>query len=165
MNRSRSIVAVFAVAACLIVVTGSQRAEARLTPGQSLTAGQCEYSSNGVHRMCLQSSGGFYHLAMNGKTGWCPFSFNLWFSSSDAFYQSQCGSPGLGTHTDQTVSATVNGTADMQSDGNFVLYTGSGGSAVWSTVTSGSPSTSSIDVQNDGNLVVYHNGSPMWSMW
>jgi hypothetical protein len=150
-------------ALCILVLalaSSEQAIQAGLTPGQSLTNGQCTYSPSGNYRLCLTN--GELHSTMKD---WCWYTFYNWSSPQDGTYDSICGSPGLGTHANQSASGTVNATADMQGDGNFVLYTGSGGSAVWQSNTAASPSTSSVEIQDDGNLVVYHNGSPVWSVW
>ncbi len=47
--------------------------------------------------------------------------------------------------------------ADMQSDGNFVVYETSTGSAIWNSATGGNPGDYLIN-QSDGNLVIYPAG-------
>ncbi|QHC58347.1 excalibur calcium-binding domain-containing protein [Rathayibacter sp. VKM Ac-2760] len=60
----------------------------------------------------------------------------------------------------QLVSTDGGSRAAMQTDGNFVVY--SGGSARWSAVTSGAGNR--LAMQGDGNAVVYANvGAPLWS--
>jgi hypothetical protein len=52
--------------------------------------------------------------------------------------------------------------AIMQSDGNFVVYKGSG-TATWSTNTEGNPGAW-LNMQSDGNLVVYSSGgTALWN--
>lgn len=52
--------------------------------------------------------------------------------------------------------------ADLQPDGNFVLYDG-GGQAHWNSGTSGT-SGAELRLQGDGNLAVYNGvGEPLWS--
>lgn len=54
--------------------------------------------------------------------------------------------------------------ANMQQDGNFVVYhrSGNGGNrALWATHTVGKGQY--LVFQNDGNLVIYHNGGPTWA--
>lgn len=52
--------------------------------------------------------------------------------------------------------------AVMQSDGNFVVYDGSG-HPLWATGTWGHPGAY-LAVQDDGNLVVYAaSGGPLWA--
>jgi hypothetical protein len=57
--------------------------------------------------------------------------------------------------------------ADLQSDGNFVVYpagdSSSTGGALWNSVTGGN-SNDYLKMQDDGNLVVYSEGGlPLWS--
>ena len=49
----------------------------------------------------------------------------------------------------------------MQTDGNFVVYTGAN-QAVWASGTQGNPG-SYVLIQNDGNLVVYKGNQPLWN--
>jgi hypothetical protein len=54
---------------------------------------------------------------------------------------------------------------NVQSDGNVVLYNGSG-TAIWSTSTQGFGSSVVLNAQDDGNLVVYYNTNvAIWSLY
>jgi hypothetical protein len=90
------------------------------------------------------------------------FTLTAWYS--DTYESSPC-SGALGTHANQSANATFNAIASMQSDGNFVLYTGSGGSAVWHTHTAGHSNNPIFEIQNDGNMVLYENGTAIWSIF
>ncbi|HTJ33723.1 MAG TPA: hypothetical protein VL738_10870 [Dactylosporangium sp.] len=54
--------------------------------------------------------------------------------------------------------------ADLQADGNFVLYNDANQPA-WSSSTFGSGFINPyLEMQDDGNLVTYHNGrTPIWA--
>jgi predicted alpha-1,2-mannosidase len=54
--------------------------------------------------------------------------------------------------------------ADLQLDGNFVLYNDAN-QAAWATGSSGAGRVNPyLEVQDDGNLVIYHNGTtPLWA--
>lgn len=71
----------------------------------------------------------------------------------------------------QLVSPSGDYHADMQSDGNFVVYpagdNSSTGGAVWNTQTGGNPGDY-VTLQTDGNLVVYpagHNSTTGGALW
>ena len=60
-------------------------------------------------------------------------------------------------HTHTYGSST--GFVAMQSDGNLVIYNGSG-APIWSSGTSGNAGAYLV-VQSDGNLVIYHGANPL----
>ena len=65
----------------------------------------------------------------------------------------------LWTHTGPLTSQAY---AEMQTDGNFVLYT-KPGVALWSTHTAGSGTNNRLALRNDGNLVMYTDtGRVVW---
>jgi len=142
-----------------IAMMSSQRLDATLYPGDKLTVSgtNCHYSPNGLRALCVgipPVGGGLKYVLY-----WNENSFPSWYSDADANW------PGPGTHTGHSMDATSNASAEMQSDGNFVLYTGPGGSAVWSTNTSGHTNNPVFEPQDDGNLVLYENGLPIWALF
>lgn len=77
-------------------------------------------------------------------------------TATDTLYANETLSAG-----DQITSANGSYRATMQSDGNFVVYSGS--TALWSTGTYGH-SGAYVKMQSDGNLVVYSSGNqPLWA--
>ena len=53
--------------------------------------------------------------------------------------------------------------ADMQTDGNLVLYNDANQPA-WAAGVFGSFISPYLEMQDDGNLVIYHNGrTPIWA--
>lgn len=157
------------IRACVIAaILGSlpllteQTADARvMNPGDSLSMGSCLLSDNGSYGLCAHDiNGGTGFYALSWSLG-CSYSiYVIWNSHIDT----HCSS-GYGSHTDQSTSAGSDGFAQMQSDGNFVLYT-SGGTARWATNTNGYGSSAFLNLQDDGNLVVYYNTNvPVWSLF
>jgi hypothetical protein len=51
----------------------------------------------------------------------------------------------------------------MQTDGNLVLYVGSGYRPLWSSGTYGNPSVVGVKMQTDGNLVIYNPSKAIWN--
>lgn len=117
----------------------------RLNEGQSLPTGQELRSANGTYRLIMQSD---CNLVMYAGT--TP----VWWSGTYG--------QGTGCH------------ADMQTDGNFVIYDAAHNQK-WSTSTYGYGSASItgsltwLSLQNDGNLVLYkymHSYTPSsWALW
>jgi hypothetical protein len=73
-------------------------------------------------------------------------------------------SPGHTLQVGQTIQSP-NGRAQLvlQTDGNLVLYDGTGHKALWSSGTNGKPSHHAI-MQTDGNFVVYDaQNRPLWA--
>jgi len=72
------------------------------------------------------------------------------------------GAPGLRLWDTNTAGAGTNCRLDFQSDGNLVLYNGSG-HALWAAGTSGT-SGAVFRIQSDGNMVIYNGaGLPLWT--
>jgi LysM repeat protein len=94
-----------------------------LSSGSSLKPGDAITSPNGRYRLELETSG---DLVLSGPTG------TAWHS----------GTAGQAVET-----------ADMQADGNFVLY-GPGHTVVWRTDTADKPGAHLV-LQDDRNIVVY----------
>ena len=66
------------------------------------------------------------------------------------------------TWQSNTTGAGVDCYADLQPDGNFVVYDG-GGTPLWNSGTSGT-SGAELRIQQDGNMVLYNGvGQPLWS--
>lgn len=53
------------------------------------------------------------------------------------------------------------GHVSFQSDGNLVVYDGSG-RALWASGTNNKGATD-MDLQTDGNLVIYNQSTPLWA--
>ncbi|MGH3863494.1 LysM peptidoglycan-binding domain-containing protein [Actinokineospora sp.] len=102
-----------------------------LESGSSLAAGQQLSSADGKHTLSMQSDGNL--VLSTGGTA-------VWSTETD----------GSGANR-----------ADMQADGNFVLYKESG-EAVWSTETSGN-SGARLLLGNDRGLTMGNGGSNLWS--
>jgi hypothetical protein len=108
----------------------------QLRSGQRLSAGQGLTSSNGRFHLNMQTDG---NLVINDGS-----------------------SPIWATGTWNTTNRPNR--ADMQADGNLVLYNDAN-QASWATGSWGSGRVSPfLEMQDDGNLVIYHNGrSPLWA--
>lgn len=104
-----------------------------LTPGRSLLVGDSLESADSRFSLLLQDDG------------------NL------VLYRLADGIPLRATQT----QGYVVGSAIMQTDGNFVLYTPPG-VPVWASNTEAFGG-SSIPLQNDGNLVVYQGSTARWA--
>jgi hypothetical protein len=71
---------------------------------------------------------------------------------------------GPGTHAGQGSPANSSSCANMQTDGNFVLYNNCS-NPVWHTSTSGNPGAF-LNAQDDGNMVVYSSSSTvLWALY
>ncbi|HVK23335.1 MAG TPA: LysM peptidoglycan-binding domain-containing protein [Actinokineospora sp.] len=103
-----------------------------LDSGLSLTVGQQLTSPNGKHALKLQSDGNLV-LSSDGAA--------VWASGTDG-------------------SGAVR--ADMQADGNFVLYK-DGGDAVWATQTGGTGGASLVVGDDRGVSVVGSDGASLWT--
>jgi hypothetical protein len=110
----------------------------QLLAGQRLASGQERVSANGRFRLTFQNDGNLV-IYDNGAAIWATNTWNL--------------------------SAALKPThADMQADGNLVLYNDAN-QVAWSSNSWGSGRVNPyLDMQNDGNAVIYHNGqSALWS--
>ncbi|MGZ6637967.1 MAG: hypothetical protein ACXVII_34470 [Solirubrobacteraceae bacterium] len=105
----------------------------RLAAGDRLNKGDSRTSTNGKVELVMQTDG---NLALYRTDTWKA----LWASNT-------WGKPT--TH------------ADMQGDGNLVVY-GDDGHAYWGSGTSNQPNAYAV-VQDDGNFVIYKNGAALWS--
>ncbi|MGE3579595.1 MAG: matrixin family metalloprotease [Vicinamibacterales bacterium] len=109
----------------------------RLVAGSTMRGGQWLTSQNGRYRLYMQGDSNLvvYDMSRGGPPGEA-----LWWTGASA----------------------DNGQAIFQSDGNFVVYDGTG-TAIWNTVTHGNPGAFMV-LQNDGNLVLYSAaGEPLWT--
>jgi hypothetical protein len=124
-----------------------------LLPGQSLGAGDSLYSATRAFRLTLQGSYGQLALeVLDDRT--------LPRDSLDGQYTVMLQLPEL-----SDISSGEFAHADMQEDGNFVLYEEGGtANAMWDSQTFGNPGAF-LRCQDDGNLVVYEaTGSiPLWA--
>jgi nucleoid-associated protein YgaU len=102
-----------------------------LNPGQQLHKGDSITSNNGAYTLTLQDDGNLV-LGVWGQA--------LWATGTD------------GKDVER---------ADLQTDGNFVLYSSSG-AAVWETNTDKKPNTRLV-LQDDRNLVLYSNEAAAWA--
>lgn len=102
-----------------------------LTGGQKLDAGQSLTSNNGAYSLTLQDDGNLV-LIDGGNAVWAA---------------------GTGGHTP--------GHAEVQGDGNFVVYD-NGGGALWSSNTEGKSDVKLV-LQDDRNLVLYSGADSVWS--
>jgi hypothetical protein len=105
----------------------------RLNPGEHLFQNQDITSADGRFKLVMQPDG------------------NL------VLYQNSNGRPLWASNTFQT---DVN-RAEMQTDGNFVLYHVNNAPA-WASNTNVAPG-SFVVIQNDGNLVIYRPNFPIWA--
>ncbi|WP_100492888.1 LysM peptidoglycan-binding domain-containing protein [Mycobacteroides abscessus] len=102
-----------------------------LTQGQKLDSGQSLTSNNGAYTLTLQDDGNLV-LTEGGSPVW----------ASDT-------------------SGHSAGRAEVQSDGNFVVYD-NGGGALWSSNTEGRTDVKLV-LQDDRNLVLYSGADSVWS--
>ncbi|MFC4605573.1 LysM peptidoglycan-binding domain-containing protein [Rhodococcus kronopolitis] len=102
-----------------------------LQAGSSLAAGQSITSANGAYALTLQDDGNLV-LSEGGNAVWA---------------------------TKTNGKSAVK--ADLQDDGNFVLYT-EGNDAVWASQTSGN-SGAKLVVQDDRNVVLYAGDKAVWA--
>lgn len=102
-----------------------------LNEGQKLGPGQSITSNNGAYTLTLQDDGNLV-LAEYGTPVWAT---------------------GTNGNTPDR--------AEVQSDGNFVLYA-SGGKPIWHSDTKGKKDVRLV-LQDDRNLVLYSGGSPAWA--
>ena len=152
-----SLFAVLCAAVAIAVVAGivSVQADAQLYPGDTIHYGFCDTGSG--YSLCVGNLGIYA-----GMVTWTGYNCNggNWYSIDDA----NC-TTGYGSHTNQGSQAGSSSYVSMQSDGNFVLYDGSG-SPHWATNTSGYNTGPFLNMQTDGNLVVYYDGNiPIWSLY
>jgi hypothetical protein len=104
-----------------------------LLPGGSLIRNQYLQSSDGSHRLYLQSDGNLVLRRMSDKKA-------LWASGTNG----------------KSATRFI-----FQGDGNLVLRTSSGAS-VWSSKTAGSGATK-LQLHSAGNLILYKNSTVVWS--
>lgn len=104
-----------------------------LAPNTMLTAGQSKTSPDGRFMLVYQSDG---NLVLYGPSGW------IWHSNT---------------------YGTSPGRAEMQGDGNLIVYDASG-AWKWQSGTNGN-NGAFLSVQSDGNMVVYSSyvNSPLWA--
>jgi len=125
-------------------VVGAGPAATALAPGKSLGKGASLLSPNRRAVLRLRPDG----MLELGDT---QAKRVLWVSPSAAGAIARMTGRGPGTH------------ADMQADGNFVLYDARK-NALWGTGTSGHPGAH-LALQDDGNLVVYDkSGRALWGL-
>jgi chitinase len=112
----------------------------QLTAGQRLTQGQALASANGRFHLAMQSDGNLvlYDGGVGQNPIWATGTWNLPAGQRPTY-------------------------AELQTDGNFVLYNDAR-QPVWGAGIFGSFVNPYLEVQNDGNLVIYHNGrTPLWA--
>ncbi|MDT5029994.1 MAG: hypothetical protein QOC94_165 [Actinoplanes sp.] len=117
---------------------GSQPTRNQLGTGGRLTSGQQLTSSNGRFHLNLQTDGNL--VIYDGSSPiWATGTWNLPSGSRPT-------------------------RAEMQADGNLVLYNDANQPA-WASGSWGSDRVNPfVELQDDGNLVIYHNGrSPLWA--
>ncbi|WP_457062152.1 LysM peptidoglycan-binding domain-containing protein [Mycobacteroides abscessus] len=102
-----------------------------LTQGQKLDSGQSLTSNNGAYTLTLQDDGNLV-LTEGGSP--------VWASDTSGHSASR---------------------AEVQSDGNFVVYD-NGGGALWSSNTEGRTDVKLV-LQDDRNLVLYSGADSVWS--
>jgi hypothetical protein len=151
-------IAVASVLAFAIAATGRVVSATALYPGDSFNCnGDVRYSDNSSYSLsCIYETS-----TLGYEVVWTGGVYSGWFSGGDTY---DIGPGHYGSHSNQNGYVGSDGFAQMQSDGNFVLYTG-GDVARWATNTSGYGSSAFLNLQNDGNLVVYYNTNvPIWSI-
>ena len=102
-----------------------------IEPGHGLAPGESVSSCDGRFALVMQGDGNLV-LYMGGTA--------LWSSRTN----------GKGGRT-----------ADMQTDGNLVVYAAAN-RPIWSSATNNHPGAT-LAIQDDGNLVLYANGTPIWA--
>lgn len=102
-----------------------------LLPGQRLVVNQSLVAPSGRHSLHYQPDGNLV-LYEGGRA--------IWASRTDG---------------------NAPGSAEMQYDGNFVVYDPTG-KPLWASGTWGQPSAM-VQLQDDGNLVIYRNGEALWA--
>ncbi len=134
-----------------------------LWDGQSLAGDGTLTSNEGLYRLTFERIFNDY-----AQENWSVLTvrqvgtpYVLWWSIDDGAYPT-----GLGSHMNQTSTAALGcGSADMQGDGNFVLYHCNGLNPVWHTSTS-SNAGAYLTMQDDSNLVIYTSSNvAIWSTW
>jgi hypothetical protein len=142
--------------AAVIVVAGAATYANTMQPSDRLHNGDSLFSDDSAYYLTFENNGtGYYTLISNAcGIGWSSFSDG---------HPNTC--VGAGSHSAQSADAGSSGFAQMQSDGNFVLYTG-GSSSVWATNTNGHTTGPFLSLQTDGNLIVYYNTNvALWSLF
>lgn len=111
-----------------------------LAPGQSLTIGQQLQSNNGRYILTMQADGNLVQYEGMPSAPRAVWATNTW-----------------------TLPAAARPTrADMQRDGNFVLYNATGNPA-WATDTWNNPGARLV-LQDDRNLVIYNSSNrALWA--
>jgi hypothetical protein len=118
-------------------------------------------SDDGTYHLRHYTESGHYGIYFNRSM--CQAYYNNWTSWNDGS-SSGCQSGDLGSHVNQWGNGDSGNWLAMQSDGNLVLYNGSG-SAIWDSSTNVYGSSTFLNVQNDANLVLYYNTNvAIWSI-
>jgi hypothetical protein len=154
-SRALTVAAALTVA---IAVTGRVVSASILYPGDSLNcSGDVAYSNDSAYSL----SCAYANATLDYELIWTGGPYGGWLSGVDTY---DISTNHYGSHTNQNGAVGSDGFAQMQSDGNFVLYTGSD-VARWATNTSGYGSSAFLNLQDDGNLVVYYDTNvPIWSL-
>jgi hypothetical protein len=114
-----------------------------LVPGQTLASRQSLFINGYELVMQWDCNLVLYDLKDQNDCDVSPFYQVLWASGTD------------GRGGADTCRAT------MQTDGNFVVYTG--GQALWASGTNGNANGGSLVLQGDGNAVIYVGTSARWA--
>jgi hypothetical protein len=109
-------------------------ARSTLQPGDTLTAGQQLTSDNGRFQVVMQTDGNVVELDAANKVIWS-------------------------TQTGSNDGAKL----IFQQDGNLVVHSATGKTALWASGTAASRAAAKLLLQDDGNLVLYHaSGKALW---
>lgn len=128
-----------------------------------LQQGDTLRSGDDCTELSFHFADGYYNrLDLRGSGGGCGDSH--WDSYSDFDWQSY----GAGFHSSAREPRGIRAArAQMQHDGNFVIYDLADGfpQPVWATNTDGNPGAY-LNVQGDGNMVIYSaGGAVLWSLF
>jgi len=155
--RLKSFTRRLVLGASLVAIVPLGVRAAILSNGSTLPYGSTLASDNGTYHLQHVNNVGLGSRVLMWDRPWCDYSFwDTWRDSS------RCG---LGTHMQMSPYGDAFDWLAVQSDGNVVLYNGSG-TAIWSTSTNGYGSSVFLSAQDDGNLVVYYNTNvAIWSLY
>lgn len=156
--RLKSFTTRLVLGASLVAIVPLGLRAAILSNGSLLPYGSTLASDNGTYHLQHVVNPGLLTRVLMWDRPWCNYDF--WDSWRDGVQG--CGG---GTHMRQSPFGDEFDVLNVQSDGNVVLYNGSG-TAIWSTSTQGFGSSVVLNAQDDGNLVVYYNTNvAIWSLY
>lgn len=128
-------------------------------PGHGAVWSSGTYGSGGS-RLVMQDDGNLVLYRANGQAVWASHTVVPRGTNDNPVSAATLRGPAIMTPGAALVSPGGAYQAIMQTDGNFVVYSGS--IAIWASHTSGN-SGAYLDLQSDNNLVLYSaTGRPLW---